>query len=338
MISSGSVWARAEAGACAATAATTASTATNVRDPDMLTPRDQSSVQRYRHVEHGREPGGAMRSSRDVTNRHGRTRSRVARRLRPGENRDGPAGGCRERRLRPSRGAANGYPTLRHEYSPCPVASRRRVQPAARRQRPSVGVGEPDAGRTLQPGRDRRRHGRARDRRGRRRHRCEGGADRAAPDGRRLPERRLRTVEGDHPRGARVGVRTRRGRVRPNVPGRCRARLRGRDGPHAPAPRGDQPHRFGRTVQGARRGRLHRRGPLHGPRHLTGGRRHAALRAGRGLHRGARHRPADSRPRQGGLPDQRNGLLADRAAAAPRRHRRRSDRLRAGPGVRPLRQ
>ena len=48
--------------------------------------------------------------------------------------------------------------------------------------------------------------------------------------------------------------------------------------------------------------------------------------------------PADPRARRGGLPDQRDRVRADRAAAPAARHRRRPDRLRARAGVPPARQ
>ena len=76
----------------------------------------------------------------------------------------------------------------------------RPVQPGARRQRAPGRLDQPRAAGALPPRRDRRRHGRARHRVDRRRPRREGRAGRAPPDGRRLPQRGLRAVEGHHQR------------------------------------------------------------------------------------------------------------------------------------------
>ena len=82
---------------------------------------------------------------------------------------------------------------------------------------------EPDAGRPLQPRGHRGGHGRAGHRRRRRRPRGPRGAGRARPDGRRLPERRLRAVEGAAPRRPRLGRCARRGGVRRAPSRRARA-------------------------------------------------------------------------------------------------------------------
>ena len=66
--------------------------------------------------------------------------------------------------------------------------------------------------------------------------------------------------------------------------------------------------------------------------------RRTAISEGRDRHRigarGAPHRGTADR----GVPDQRDCLLADRAASPAGRHRRRSDGMRAGPGLPPSRQ
>ena len=49
------------------------------------------------------------------------------------------------------------------------------------------------------------------------------------------------------------------------------------------------------------------------------------------------HGPGHPRPGGDGLPHERDGLLPHRAPPAPRRHRRRADRLRDGPDLRPVR-
>ena len=74
-------------------------------------------------------------------------------------------------------------------------------------------------------------------------------------------------------------------------------------------------------------------GALQRARHGRGRRHSAPLQEGRHRHRRPRASPAGPGPRRGGLPHQRDRLLADRAAAAPGRHRRRAHRLRAGAGL-----
>ena len=114
-------------------------------------------------------------------------------------------------------------------------------------------------------------------------------------------------------------------------------RLRRRDGAHAPRARADQSDRQRGAVDQRRRRRVPRARPLHRSRLGRGGRRGAAIPPRRDRHRRARRGPADPRPRAGRLPHQRDDLRADRAAAAPGGDRRRTDRLRAGAGVRPVR-
>ena len=170
----------------------------------------------------------------------------------------------------------------------------RRPGPAARRpqrraggERPSAGLEEPDARRPLQPGRDRRRHRGAHHLAGRREPRREGGAGRASPDGRRLPERGLRAVEGADPLGA-PRARTER----------ARARLRRCHGAHARDPRAHQPRRLGQALPGGvRRRDLLRPRALHGPANARRGRHRARVREGRDRERRARDGAADPRPR-----------------------------------------
>ena len=98
-----------------------------------------------------------------------------------------------------------------------------------------------------------------------------------------------------------------------------------------------QPRRFGAPAERGRRRRVLRRGALHRNRCADGGRRDAALQEGRDRDRRAAGHALDSRPRRGRLPDQRERLRPDRAAAPPAGDRRRPARLRAGAGVLPLR-
>ena len=100
----------------------------------------------------------------------------------------------------------------------------------------------PEPAPRYQPGGDRRRHGRPGYRRRRGGARRQGRADRAAPDGRRLPERRLRPLEGGHPRrpGLAGGARAARALRRAASPTAQRRRLRRRHGAHAPAARRHQ--------------------------------------------------------------------------------------------------
>ena len=120
-------------------------------------------------------------------------------------------------------------------------------------------------------------------------------------------------------------------------PGRHPRRFRRGDGAHARHSRPHQPRRFGAPADGGRRGRVLRRGALHGNRCGDGGRRDAALQEGADRHRRAAGHALDSRARRGRLSDQRERLRPDRAAAPPAGHRRRPARLRAGAGVLPLR-
>ena len=136
---------------------------------------------------------------------------------------------------------------------------------------------------------------------------------RAGTAGRRLPQRRLRPVQGPHPlrprrrRGARrrqfrhPGSAGRAGRF-PAVMERMR-RLR----PH-------QPQRLGGPLSRPRRGRLLGQARFHRPGHGRGGRPHPPLPQGRHRHRRPRPGP-QSRAGRGGLPHQRDGLRPDGAAA-----------------------
>ena len=134
-------------------------------------------------------------------------------------------------------------------------------------------------------------------------------------------------------RGAARGGALRRPRGRP-------ARLRRRHGAHATGarahqPRTTRPHRFRELGVDVFLGD----GRFTGP-DTVDGRRHdgSALQAAV-IATGARAAPARRCPgsRDAGFLTNETRVLADRAAAAPRRHRRRSDRVRAGAGVSPPR-
>ena len=198
---------------------------------------------------------------------------------------------------------------------------------------------EPDAGRPLQPRGDRRRHRGAGRRRRRGRPRRPGGAGRARAHGRRLPQRRLRAVEGAPARGARLGRRAGRRRASASgVPAGARVDFAAVMERMRAAAGGDQPGRLRRALSRPRRGRLPRRGALHRPRHGRGRRAPPCASAARVIATGARAGgPAHPRAGRGRLPHQRDGVRPHRAAAAAGRDRRRAHRLRAGPGLRPLR-
>ena len=190
-----------------------------------------------------------------------------------------------------------------------------------------AGLGEPDAGRPLQPRRDRRRHRRADHRGGRRGARREGRAGRAPPAGRRLPERRLRAVEGVIRSSRVVGEARRRGSARrPRAAGRaaptsarrwsaCAASARGISHDDSAARYRDE---LGVDVflgDGAlRRAATPSRSTARALRFKK-----AVIATGR-----ARARAADRRARRGRLPHQRDGLRAHRAPAPARRDRRRA--------------
>src|SRR5205809_323785 len=141
---------------------------------------------------------------------------------------------------------------------------RRRAQPYAAPQRPPAGLAEPRARATLQPGRDRRRHGRPGDRRRGGRARRAGRSGREVPPGRRLSERRLRALQVRDPLLPRGGRRARRGPARRAAAGRRRTGFRRGDGAHAAAAGAHQPPRLGRALPArARRRRLLRRCPPH---------------------------------------------------------------------------
>ncbi len=190
-------------------------------------------------------------------------------------------------------GASPGGDKYHAGHGFCRAPPGRCLQPQARRQRPSARVAQPDAGRPLQPRRRRGGDGRAGDGGDSGRPRRPGGPRRTTFDGRRLPERRLRSLEGGAQGGAGLGVGAGRRGVRADLPRRGRSRLRSGYGPHAPAAGRDQPRGLRRAVRGARRRRLHRRGPVHGAGHRRGGRRRPAVRPRRRLHRGARGGAAD---------------------------------------------
>ena len=166
-----------------------------------------------------------------------------------------------------------------------------------------------------------------------------GRPGRAPPAGRRLPERRLRAVEGRDPRLARLARRARRRASASAV----------RRGPGAPAtsPRpwsgcaGCAPASARTTARSASAASASTSssgdGRFTGPDAVeVGGRRLRFRRAV--IATGARAAvPPIPGLAEAGYLHQRDGLQADRAAGAAGGHRRRPDRLRAGPGLRPLR-
>ena len=200
-------------------------------------------------------------------------------------------------------------------------------------------LGEPRTCPFLQPGGHRRGDRRPGLRRRGRRAGGEGGPRGAAPHGGRLPQLRLRPFQGAHPgRPGRLRCPERRGLRCPGRRGDHR-RLRRGHGADADAPERHQPARLGPAVPGRTRGRcLHRPGEVRFAGERGGGRGAAELLPRRHLHRRPGRGPGHTGAGGGRLPHQRNGLLPDRTAAAARRHRRRSHRLRTGPGLRPLRQ
>ena len=163
-----------------------------------------------------------------------------------------------------------------------------------------------------------------------------GGVDRARPDGRRLPQCRMRAVEGaDRGRGRRRGRAGRRQVRHSHRPARDRFRPGARPCPRRD--RGDRPARFGRALRGARRDGDPGARPLHRPAHGGRGRardRGAALRHRHRLQPGG---AADPGARRRSLSHQRDGLRSYRPALAAHRHRRRPDRARTRPGASPPR-
>ena len=161
-----------------------------------------------------------------------------------------------------------------------------------------------------------------------------------APDGRRLPERRLRAVEGGDPRGPRLAggarraasasARRRRGR---------RRRLRRGDGAHAPHARR---HRAARLAPRASASSASTSSSATGASSAAdavevGG---APLRFRRAvIATGARAAapPIDGLEDAGYLTNETVFSLTE-LPPPPGGHRRRADRLRAGPGLRPPRQ
>ncbi len=114
--------------------------------------------------------------------------------------------------------------------------------------------------------------------------------------------------------------------------------LRRGDGAHAPAARRHQRPRRRPPLPGPGSGRLPGRRALRLARGGRGGRRPPPLPPRRHRDRRAGGGAAGAGPQGGRLPHQRDRLLADRAARPLRGHRRRADRLRAGAGLRALRQ
>ena len=181
-----------------------------------------------------------------------------------------PRDGCRDRvRDAPgSAGARRARPPDMTDPGEHSGRDRRRAmgrpQPGARGQCPPARLGESRARGPLQPGRDRRGHRGAGHGGGRGRARRERGARRARADGRRLPQRRLRAVEGPDPRGAAPS---------PTCAGRASSACGCR-----PAPTSDfgavmermrrlrariSRHRLRGALSRPRRGRVPRRGALH---------------------------------------------------------------------------
>ncbi len=231
-------------------------------------------------------------------------------------------------------------------------------QESARRDQGAQGLremGRPASGGIrLQHGGDRRRQRRPRLRLHRRGDQGEGGADREAQDGRRLPEHRLRAVEGADPLGqaaqphrALEGVRHR--------PGQRELRLRRRDGARLAGGEDGRAARFGRALHGARRRVRYRHRedhlavdgggvggtPLPCPSPAGGEGVHGTARADDEEHRHRRRRAAvraaDPGPGRRRLPDLGHGVEPARAAEAAGRARRRADRLRADAGLRAAR-
>ena len=116
-----------------------------------------------------------------------------------------------------------------HDDSP-----RRRIQSRPGGQCPSVRLGQSHASRAIQPRRHRRGHGGAGHGGHRGRARGQGRLGREAPDGGRLPERRLRPLEGARSRFARLGRPQNGRRIRCQHSRGCRElRFRPRHGPDA---------------------------------------------------------------------------------------------------------
>ena len=120
-------------------------------------------------------------------------------------------------------------------------------------------------------------------------------------------------------RSARAAADARRAGCGRRARRRCRDGLRRGDAPDARTPRRHQPARLGVAPPFGRRRRLFRRGALHV---TVDDRRSAAGRcrsAARDRHRRPSGRAADPGPVQRALPDERDAVLADRAAAPARR-------------------
>ena len=198
-------------------------------------------------------------------------------------------------------------------------------------------MGQPRARRPLQHGGDWGRHCRPRHGGGRCDSRREGCAGRARADGRRLPELRMRAVEGADPIGASRRVGSRRGPLRRRSARRRAREFSGRHGADAQAARRAEPDRLGQSVPRPRRRRVHRRRTFRRARLCRGRRPAAEIQESRDHYRCARRVAADSGSGRRRLPDQRDGFLADRIAAANRRDWRRADRMRAGADLRALR-
>ena len=173
-----------------------------------------------------------------------------------------------------------------------------KVLDAARRRAGCIAAIEARALR-LQPDRDRRGLGRAGVGVHRRGGEGEGRADREAQDGRRLPQHRLRAVQGAAPHGA--AARRQRATARASASRACKRglRLRRGDGARAARDRDDRAARFGRALHRARRRRD--RGDASSSRR---GRSRSSGRAAHGAQHRDRHRRAaaraeDSRARRG---------------------------------------
>ncbi len=115
------------------------------------------------------------------------------------------------------------------------------------------GLREMDEARAFRPqrGRDRRRFGRSRHRLHRGRGQSQSHADRKAQDGRRLPEHRLRAVQGADPLGEVSFARAPRARTGHAIRRRG-FRFRGRDGARAARGENRRAARLDRALQQAR--------------------------------------------------------------------------------------
>ena len=192
--------------------------------------------------------------------------------------------------------------------------------------------------RGLPPRRPRRRHRRSGGGRRRRRTRRPGRHRREAPAGRRLPQLGLRPVESGAARRARLPRPAACGRVRRRARRRTAATSRRRwSACGGCAPRSAATTPPGGCATSASTS-FSARAASAGPDALEVAGAQLAFPPGAGRHRRAPRGAAISRPRRRRLPHQRDGLPAHRPAAAAGGHRRRADRLRAGAGLRPVRQ